>query len=245
MKNKKKKIRFKGILLIFLIVYLIGVSIYYIWKMPIKHINITGNFYLKDNYLINYLNIDSESILKVNKNTIKTKLLAIDLISDVKVRKNLLGTLNIDVLEDKILFYNRNTKKVVLSSKKEIENNSNYLGIPTLINYVKDDVYEELINKFNKVDQTIIAMISEIEYRPSLIDDKVVDDKSFVFRMNDGNAVFINTTNMEKINNYLEIYDGITSKKGNVKGCLYLDSNSENIHFNLCDEVKKVDENNG
>ena len=57
----------------------------------------------------------------------------------------------------------------------------------------------------------------------------------------DGNKVYINTINMEKINNYLSIYEAILNKSDVVKGCLYLDSNSENNHFNTCGG----NENNG
>ena len=248
MKNKKKKrkIRFKGLIVIVLVAYLLGNVFYYLWKMPIKSINITGNYYLKDNYLVNYLNIDNKSIIKVSKNDIKKKLLELDLISDAKVKKNLLGTLNINITEEKILFYNRNIKKIVLTSQKEIENNNEYLGVPTLINYVKEDVYKELINKLEKVDREILALVSEIEYNPSVVNEKIVDDKRFLFRMNDGNIVYINTTNIEKINNYLEVYEGIVNKNGDVKGCLYLDSNSDNKHFNLCKEAKQEEAvNNG
>ena len=244
-KNKKKRIRFKGFIVLILIIYLLGSFIYYLWQMPIKHINISGNYYFKDNYLINYLKLENSTILKVSKKNIKNKLLKLDLISSVKIKKNLLGTLSIEVVEDKILFYNKNIKKIVLSSAKEIDNNYEYLGVPTLINYVKDDVYKELINRLISVDREVLTLISEMEYSPSEINGKIVDDKRFVFRMNDGNIVYINTTNMEKINNYLEIYAGISNKNGYVKGCLYLDSNSENKHFTLCNEIDRDVANNG
>ena len=81
-----------------------------------------------------------------------------------------------------------------------------------------------------------MKLVSEIEYSPSIISGKVIDDKRFLFRMNDGNIVYINTINIEKFNNYLELYEVITSKKGDTKGCLYLDSNNDNNHFNNCEE---------
>lgn len=243
-KTKKKRIRFKGLIAIILLVYLLGTFLYYIWKMPIKNIYINGNNYLKDNYLISYLDIDNESIIKISKNSIKDKLLKLDLISDVKIKKSIFGTINIEVEEDKVLFYNRNNKKYILASGKEVDDNYIFLGIPTLINYTKDSVYQEVIEKLKKVDNDILVMISEIEYKPSEINGKIVDDKRFLLRMNDGNIVYINTTNIEKINNYLEIYEGIVNKNGNIRGCLYLDSNSENKHFNKCDEAYKWEDIN-
>jgi cell division septal protein FtsQ len=238
-KKTKKHIRIKGLLVVILLVYLLGSFIYYLWKIPIKNIRIENNHYYKENYLINYLNLENTSILKANRFIIVKKLKKLDLIKNAKVRKNYLGKLTIIIEEDKALFYNWNNKKVILSSGKEIEYKKELLGIPTLINYVKDDVYEELINKLSKVSPEIISLVSEIEYNPSIINEKVVDEKRFIFRMNDGNVVYINTLNIEKINNYISIYEGIVNKNGSVSGCLYLDSNSENNYFNKCNDVTK------
>jgi len=245
--GKKRKIRFKGLLVILLFGYLLFTCVYYIYKMPIKNINIEGNYYLKDNYIIEYLDISNKSILKVSNKKIKNRLLDLDLISDVTVSKNYFGTLNIEIVEDKILFYNWNNKKIVLSSGKDITYNKNYLGVPTLINYVPNEIYKYFIDGLNMIDKEVLSLVSEIEYSPSIVKDKIVDDKRFLLRMNDGNIVYINTINIEKFNNYLEMYEYILNKKGDVRGCLYLDSNSENITFNNCESnlVEEVDKNNG
>lgn len=236
--KKKKKIRFKGLLIVILFFYLILSCIYYLWSKPIKNINIEGNHYLKDNYIINYLDISDASIIKIKKKDIKNRLLELDLISEVKVDKNYFGTLNIKIVEEKALFYNWNTKKIVLTNGREIEKNTEYLGIPTLINYVKDNIYNELVKKLNLVNKEVLSLVSEIEYNPSIVNDKIVDEGRFLFRMNDGNQVFINTINIEKLNDYLNTYEAIISIKGPVTGCLYLDSNSENNHFNNCEELE-------
>ena len=246
--KKRKKIRLKGLLIVILFCYLISACIYYLWTKPLESISITGNYYLKDNYLISYLDVSNDSILKINKKKVKNKLLKLDLISDVSINKNFFGKLEIEIVEDKILFYNWNNKKIILSSGKEIEYDKEYLGIPTLINYVPEDIYNELIEKLNKIDREILSLVSEIEYSPSVVNEKIVDEKRFLFRMNDGNVVYINTINIEKINNYLEIYEVIVNKNGNVTGCLYLDSNSDNKHFNNCESnpvVSEEVENNG
>jgi len=247
-KGKKRKIRLRGLIVVLLLLYLIGTCLFYVWKMPIKNIEVEGNFYLKDNYIINYLDIADESIIKVSKKHIKNKLLELDLISNVKIKKNYFGKLYIKIVEDKILFYNWNNKRIVLSSGKEINYNKEYLGVPILINYVQDEVYDEFVQKLNEIDREILSLVSEIQYSPSVVDDKIVDDKRFLFRMNDGNIVYINTINIDKFNNYLEIYEVIVNKNGNVTGCLYLDSNSENNHFNNCESnpiVEEDDINNG
>lgn len=245
-KEKKKKIRWKGLILILLIIYLIITFISYIYKMPIRKININGISYLKENYIINYINIKNKTIISTKTNDIKKDLLKLDLIKDVKVKKNFIGIININIEEDKILFLNNITNKIVLGSGKEITNNKEFLGLPVLINVVPNDIYKSLINKLSLINNEVLEMISEIEYNPSYVIDKdtkkevVSDINRFMFRMNDGNIVFINTVNIEKINNYITIYNAVVEKNGNKKGCLYLDSNSDNIQFNDCSGLKEV-----
>lgn len=254
-KGKKKKVRLKGLLVVILIVYLIGTCLFYLWKTPVKKINIEGNYYLKDNYIIDYLDISNKSVFKINSNKLKKKLLNLDLISDVKIKKNIFGNLDIEVIEDKILFYNWNNKQIVLSSGNTIVYNKDYLGIPSLINYVPDTIYQEFVQKLSTIDKETISYISEIEYSPSKYKDeisngtyeeKIGDDKRFIFRMNDGNIVYVNTINLGKFNGYLSIYEKIISKYGNVTGCLLLDSDSANVNFNKnCDSNSLVKEGDG
>ena len=236
-KKKKKKLRFKAILAIILLVYLLISIVYYLINKPVKEIIINGNNYLKDNYIIDYLNIENQNIFKINKKKIKNKLLELELINEVEVKKNYLGKLIINIKEDNVLFYNLLNKTLVLSSGKEIKENNfsdAYLGVPILTNMVPNDIYKELINKLIRVNKNVLESVSEIAYDPSKVGEKIVDDKRFKLLMNDGNTVYINTVNIEKFNDYLEIYEGIVSKNGNIKGCLYLDSSSENNHFNDC-----------
>ncbi len=244
-KGHKKRLKIRGLLVIILFIYLLGNIIYYFVRMPLKNIEITGNTYLKNNDITNYLNLDGILYIKANTPKIKKELLKLDLVKNAKVTKNLFGTLKIEIEEEDILFYNLNSKKIVLASGKEIEYDKEFLGIPILINIVPDAIYKEFIEKLIKVDKNILSQVSEMEYSPSVINDKVVDDKRFLFRMNDGNTIYINTINIEKINDYLEIYEAIVNKNGDINGCLYLDSNSENNHFNNCESEKiEVDEDN-
>lgn len=236
-KKKKRRIKFKGLLVIFLFIYLLCSVCYCVLKMPIKTIEITGNSYLKDNYLKDYLDINDEPIIKIRKKEIIKKLENLDLVKSAQVKKRYPFKIVITIEEEEALFYNNSTKKVVLASGNEVEYNKDYLGLPVLINYTPDDVYKEFIKYFSRVTNDNIALISEIKYDPGKVSEKIVDDKRFLFRMNDGNNVYINTINIEKFNDYLSIYERIVNKNGDVKGCLYLDSNSEYNHFDNCKEL--------
>lgn len=228
-KVKVKKFSFKRLLLLLLVLYIIGFAIYYFLKMPIKNIYIKGTDLITDNEIITTAKIkDYPSFFKCSNYTLSNIIKKIPLVKDVKIKKNIFGKLTIYVSEYKILFYNLESQKLVLENNKSIENNDNYKGIPTLINYVPDKIYKRLTKSLLKVDSDILALISEIEYSPTKNNDEVIDDTRFILRMNDGNTVYANLLNIKNLNHYKEIY----STLNNEKGSLYLDSsNKENFYF--------------
>lgn len=228
MKKVKKKVNLKGFLFIILIIYLLGSFIYYLFNLPIKNIEIIGNVNLTDEEIINTAGIsDYPNIFKVPIYKIKNNLMSLDLVNKVKIRKNLLGKITIIVSENKILFYNQNTDKIILENGKAIDNN-NYLGYGYLINIVPSDIYDELIKGLAKIDQSILSKISEIEYDPDIKDDIILDEERFLLRMNDKNTIYINIANINKLAKYNEIYEVLDINK---PGTLYLDSASKNTHF--------------
>ena len=229
-KVKVKKFSFKRFIILVLLLYVIGYSGYYIFKMPIKNIYIKGTNYITDNEIINAANIKHyPPIFKTTSSSLTKKIKNnISLVKNVKIRKSIFGKLTIDIEEYKILFYNLNTNKIVLEDNKEIEEDSKYKGIPTLINYVPDNIYKRLTKALLKVDANILSSISEIEYSPSKSNDEIIDDTRFILRMNDSNTVYANLLNIKNLNHYNEIYSTLNDEKG----YLYLDSsNEENFYF--------------
>ena len=65
------------------------------------------------------------------------------------------------------------------------------------------------------LDENILRQISEIEYSPV-----EVDNKRFIFYMNDKNIVHITLPKINKLNKYNKIKDKLENKKG----IIYLDS---------------------
>lgn len=230
-KVKVRKLSFKRVIILLLILYLVIYSLYYVFKMPIKNIYIKGTNLITDNEIISAAHIKNyPSIFKTTTLGLKKNIKKIPLVKDVKIRKSLLGKLTIEVEEYKILFYNLNNKKIVLDDEKEIDDTSSYKGVPTLINYVPDTIYAKLIKSLLKVDSDILSSISEIEYSPSKSNEEVIDDTRFILRMNDTNTVYANLINIKNLNHYDEIY----STLNNQKGYLYLDSsNEENFYFQV------------
>ncbi len=246
--KKVRRLNIKALIVLLLIIYLIVMFFYTFLTMPIKNIYINNTKLLTDNEIITIAGIKKyPSLFKTSTKKLEEKISTLELVSNVKVKKNLLGKITIDIEEAKPLFYNRNTEKVVLSNGLEVDNNSKYLGIPTLVNYVPKDLLKEFISSFKDVNSDIIAMINEILYDPDIKEQVTIDDKRFKLTMNDTNIVYVNVLNMNRLNNYIEIYASISSAAEGKKGTLYLDSYlSENNLFTPFDgnEPTKVDKNN-
>ena len=226
---KRRKLNIKAVIILLLILYLVGMFLYTIFTMKIKNIYITGTTLLTDYEIIDVAEIkDYPAILKTSSSALEERISSLELVEDVKIKKTLTGKLTINITEAIPLFYNRNTNKVALSNKKEVENSSKYLGIPTLINYVPTDILNAFLDAFKEIDPDIIKMINEIEYNPDISNDIVIDEYRFLLRMNDTNHVYVNIINMERLNDYEEIFATV----GDLHGTVYLDSyNADNIIF--------------
>jgi len=223
----KRHIKWKMILKLFL--FLCFIFLLYVGIMNIKtaRIIIKGNNYLSDHDIILASGFKEYPYLfRVRTKDIQNSIKQLDMIGDVSIHKSLLGTLTIEVKELRPLFYNRNNSKLVLTTKKEI-NTTTLEGVPILINYVPDSYYDKLVDKLSKIEEDVISLISEIEYQPWKSNDTIIDNERFFLRMNDGNNVYVNLINIEKLNNYIEIYASLENKKGT----LYLDSSSDKISF--------------
>ena len=227
--KKKRKLRVKGLIFLLLFLYLLIMFGYYVFSVPVKRIVVIGNDLVSENEILKIANIKEKMpLFKIKVKNITKKIERIDLINNVRCQKNFFGKLTITVEENKLLFYNNVIKKLVLSNGTEIEDTGIYLGYPTLINYVPSEIYSAFIKGVADVNTDILNMISEIEYSPDRYEDKIVDDKRFLMRMNDGNRVYINVPNLKKLNKYQTIYASI----GEDDGTLYLDSSSNNYIFN-------------
>lgn len=189
-----------------------------------QNIIISGNSYVSDLEIIEVASIKHyPPLFQIRSSDLKKKILTLDYVKDVSIRRNLIGQLFIEIEEEKPVFYNRDNAKFVFASGKEITT-QDLQGFPVLINYVPNEIYERLIKEMEKTNTDVMKLISEIEYQPWVSDDVVIDDTRFFLRMNDGNSVYVNLINWEKLNNYMAIY----STLGTAHGFLQLDSSLGN-----------------
>ena len=215
-KVKRRKFNIKKFSLFIFFLLCIIIGIYYLLKMPIKNIIISGTYYLSDEFIIEASGIENyPSFIKTTKTSLEKKLKTIDIIKDVQIHKKWGGILEIEVTEKKILFVERSTGKYILEDKTEEDLTYQINGIPTLINFVVDDIKDKLIEKLSEVDYEVITKISEIEYSPT-----TYDEERFILYMNDENTVYITLNKIDEFKKYIEIKKQLEGKKG----ILYLDS---------------------
>ena len=240
MKKAKKKHRIRSFLVIILFFYLIGVFGYYLLKLPIKNIYVIGTNYLTDLEIIEIANLkDYPALIKVKNKKIEENLEKLDLVEEAKVKKNILGKVTITIDEAKPLFYSRSDNLVYLSNNKTTENSDKYLGLPILINYAPKEILKDFIKKFKEIDTSIIGMISEIEYSLEAKDDVTIDETRFILRMNDTNTVYVNTINLNRLNEYAKI---CATMDESVKGIIYLNSNRDTISITSYESLKEQEE---
>lgn len=209
-KKGKRKISILKVMIVFLLIYLLGTSIYEVTTVRIKNIYVIGNSYLSDKYIIEKASLDTyPPFFLTTSNKIKKSLKNDKLIYDVNVKKTLFSVY-LYIEENTPLFYSSTLNKTVLKDKTNIDD---VLDVPLLKNYIPDNIYDDFIDKMSNT--TVINRIAEIEYKPN-----DVDFKRFYLLMNDGNSVYLTLDDFFKINNYVDALKTLNGKKG----ILYWDS---------------------
>ena len=113
MAKKKRKIKIGRVCLLFVIAFIV---IYFLLKLinfDIKNIYISGNNVLTDTEIIKMAGLeDYPSFLTVSNSKISKKILKNSLVKEVNVYKKNLKSVYIEIVENKVLFYNQNINKL-------------------------------------------------------------------------------------------------------------------------------------
>ena len=231
--KKRLKLRMKVVGKILLVILVICALFAYINNLDTKNIVIKGNTNIKDVEIIETADIKNyPKIFKLNIKKTENKIKKIDLVENVKIKRNLLGKLTIEIEENDILFYYKYNQKYITDNKKELKDNKEIIGYPTLINFTPNTAFDELVKGLSKIDNNIIKMIDEIEYTPYKNGDAEVIEESFLYtnarftlHMKDENTVIIDTVNIKRLQNYPKIFTSL--KMDETKGILELDTISD------------------
>lgn len=211
----KRKFNFFKFIAFLLIIYILYFIVAKSLTIRTKNIIILNSNYYSDEEIIETAEIeDYPKFITLSKSKIDKRLKTLELIESTEIKKSLDFTLTIKVNEYKVLYYIRSNDKYRLSNGKTIDIDE-HISVPTLINFIPEDIEEKFYSKFKDIDSDIISLISEIEYSKTSY-----DDERFMLYMTDGNEVYITIDKLDKLNKY----KSIVKKLDNKKGILYLDS---------------------
>lgn len=215
-KKRKLKLKMRNVLILLTVILIFVGVIYYILQLPINNIYITGNNILSDAEVIDWAKVDSyPSFLLTSSSEVENNLSDNPYIENVDVNKKLGNKIEINVTEYKTIALINQGSQVLLSSGDIVSNDYELSDVPILCNSVSDEIFNDFVNKFAKINRNVLRQISQIEYSP--VD---VDNMRFLLYMDDGNLVYITLTKINKINKYNDIKDKLENKIGTI----YLDS---------------------
>ena len=225
-KVKKKKLKVKAFIVFVCIIFLIVMTLYYLYDMPARNINVESNDYLSVSKVLKEMNLtDDAPYLRTTSRACKK--LSSPLIKTCHVKHHLDLTISIVIEENKPLFYYTKEKRLALSNGELLDLENTY-GVPTLINYVPTKTLNKFIDGLKDIKSDIIRSISEIEYSPSTNGEgDYIDAGRFMLSMNDGNTIYINIKHIDVLNSYEKVYSSVKDKKGTY----YFDCDYNNYYF--------------
>ena len=199
-------------------------AVYLVLQIPVKNIVVKNTNYLNDDYVLDLANIkDYPSFFLTSKTHVEKKLLKSPYVSQVKLKKKSGFLFELNIRENKPLFYDTNQNKFVLDSNKAVLDSdiTSSFRVPRLLNYVPDKKYTKFISGMMNIQDSILSKISDIEYQPN-----DYDKDRFLLYMDDGNMVYLTLTKFKMINHYNDVLKQLEGHKG----ILYLDNGN---HFQI------------
>ena len=220
-KQVKRKLNFKKLFIFIFTCLILGLIIHLLLQVKVTSINIIGNNYYSDNEIMEIASIeDYPAFLSINKYFIKKKLSNLDLIADVKIKRNIDFSIDIEIKEHKVLYQRKSDGLYVLDNGDEVSRD--YIpNIPLLVNYYPNTLEAKALKAFSKLNVETIGKISSIEYTKT-----DADPERFLLYMADGNLVYINLNRMAHLNKYTEILNEVGTKKGILNLVLIKEENS-------------------
>ena len=134
-KVTKRKVSFKKIFIALVLLLCLALLVAYIIHLPVKNIYISGNNILSDKEIIELSNLENyPPYINTYFINIKEKLTENNYIKNVKIKRKLLSKIYIEVEEYKPIAIYKD--KLILSSKKMVENDHSIEYVPYIINNI-------------------------------------------------------------------------------------------------------------
>ena len=221
---KKRKLKVVNFLLVLLVLTGLFFVVYLALQIRVQNIIINNTNYLNDDYILELAGIKNyPEFFLTRRSVVKKKLEKSNYINKATLHKKYPFVFELDIDENKPLFYDTNKNKYVLNNNSDVvdEDISHNFRVPRLLNYVPDKKYKKFIEGMDQIQDDIISKISDIEYQPN-----DYDKDRFLLYMDDGNMVYLTLTKFKMINHY----NKVLKQLDNHKGILYLDNGN---HFQI------------
>lgn len=227
---KFNKIKRKLFLLGVLIGLVIIIIIYFIRPISnVSKINVEGNHYLSDDYILNLANInDNSSYVLVFDFLVEKELTKDKLIESSDVYHGKDNVININVVEKQPVGYIYDSNLKIVLTDGTIITDDEYVDLIAelpLINGFDDENVKLISKSFEKVDPYIIESMSEIQRYSQSYDLNMMQ-----ILMRDGNYVFVSIYSMDVLNQYFDISFKLNEK--NV--CIFIEDISKNAYKSSC-----------
>ena len=232
-KKKKRKINFKALFFLICPIIIIVIIVLHVANFRVQNIYVEGNNHLVDQKIIDISGLSNyPKVIKINKKSVKDNLLENEYIKDVNIKyKNFGREIIINVEENIPIIFYQYDETYILSDGSYVKDK---YSLPILINQTPDNILKKLVKKLSSIEKDALYRISEIRYYPSNVDDEL-----FLLTMEDGNYVYINLYNINKLDNYLDVVKAFDNKKG----IIHFDSGNYLEVFNNLNEDKIDDKN--
>lgn len=221
---KRRKIKLFNFFLVLLILGGCSFGVWYLLQVPVQNIIVKGTTYLNDDYLLELGEIrDYPKFFLTSSRLVEKKIEKSNYVSSVKLSKKYGFLYELDVKEERPLFFDVNQNKYVFVDGNSVveEEISQNFRVPRLLNYVPDTKYSKFLEGMANIKDNTITKISDIEYQPN-----DYDKDRFLLYMDDGNVVYLTLTKFKMINHYNDVLKQLE----NHKGILYLDNGN---HFKI------------
>jgi cell division protein FtsQ len=163
----------------------------------LQEIEIRGNVYLSDKVVIKQSELTNElNFWKIDSNIVKDKLLALEQVNDVSIKKSWYNTISITIEEHRHIAFLQIDGQyfpIIENGKilKALPDGEWAVNAPILMNWKQGEELQALAEQLVKVDQSISGRISEIHLTPTDI-----DPWRLLLFMNDGYEVLASIGNL-------------------------------------------------
>lgn len=245
--NKPKKRLKKKVQSLFFSLFIIGiVGVVFYFGSPLSKLSVVyfeGLNYVKRSELLQLANLSYDDyFLKLDLSQIKQNILKHPLVKDVKVEKDGLNNLKVQVLEKDVIacIQGESVLNYVLGDGTTIENtpgkkvNCQGMIISNLAEQELDpSVLKLFVKSVAQLDPIFFSIIKEVKYDPMY-----GDTNRFSLFLTDGNTVNVNSyTMVGKLKYYQTMVEQVKLNYGDVKGVYHLDVGD---HFQPYESEKSI-----